>query len=154
MQDTIKLDGREFVSIDHALTASQDDYILAHLRIAGVMDILSDADGKSRTGKKRAEELLTQILLAGETQPILAGCLTEVGKKWNREEAERNTEKFRNISDKSEKAVMRTLIIRLVICFFGLGGTSRATSGKSSSPSGTVPPTENAEPSISGTSVQ
>ena len=35
--DTITLDGRKFTSVSQAITANQDDYILAHLRVAGAI---------------------------------------------------------------------------------------------------------------------
>ncbi len=154
MPETFKLAGREFHPVDQALSAKQDDFILAHLRIAGAMEVLSDADGKKRPDKKRAELLLTQIMLSGETHNILAGCLTEVGTKWSRAEADRNAAAFSEITSQDEKNLMRAMIIRLVIRFLGLGETSRRTSEKSSSPSGMVPPTESGEPSTSETLLQ
>ena len=51
--DTLKLDGREFARVTQTLTANQDDYILAHLRLSGAMDILADVGGKRTPEKKR-----------------------------------------------------------------------------------------------------
>jgi len=56
--DTITLDGRKFQGITQALTANQDDYILARLRLAGAVEVMSDPDGVKRTKEQRAEDLL------------------------------------------------------------------------------------------------
>ncbi|MBZ5700253.1 MAG: hypothetical protein LAN84_00240 [Acidobacteriia bacterium] len=152
MLDTITLDGRKFTGITQALTANQDDYILAHLRLAGAIEVLSDLDGVKRTKEKRAEDLLTQILLSGRTHHILAGCLTEDGKVWSREEANANAARFARITDIEEKTAMRSCIVRFIIGFFSLGEPSSEISPKSSSRSGRVPPIRNAAPSTSGTS--
>jgi hypothetical protein len=151
-ESIIKLDGRHFAGISQALTANQDDYILAHLRLSGAIEVLSDLDGKKRTNEQRAEDLLTQILLSGHTHHILAGCLTEAGKTWSRAEADANAARFAGITDIEEKTAMRTSIVRFVIGFFSLGEPSSETSRKSSSRSAKVPRTKNAAPSTSGTS--
>ncbi len=152
MIDTITLDGRKFQGITQALTANQDDYILAHLRLASALEVLHDLDGKERTDEKRMQDLLTQILLAGRAHHILAGCLTEEGKVWNRAEADANAARFAGITDVGEKTAMRSAIVKFVIGFFSLGEPSSETSRKSSNRSGKVPPTKNADPSTSGTS--
>lgn len=152
MPDTITLDGRQFTSISQDLTANQDDYILAHLRLAGAIEVLSDLDGIKRTQEKRAEDLLTQILLSGRTHHILAGCLTEDGKVWNRKEADANAARFAGITDLTEKTAMRSSIVKFVIGFFSLGEPSSETSRKSSSRSAKVPPTKNEAPSTSASS--
>lgn len=152
MLDTIKLDGRTFHGIAQSLTANQDDYILAHLRLAGAIEVLEDLDGKKRTTEKRAEDLLTQILLSGRTHHILAGCLTEDGKVWNRKDADTNAERFAAITDIPEKLEMRTSIVKFVIGFFSLGEPSSEISQKSSSRSARVPPTKSAAAATSGTS--
>jgi hypothetical protein len=121
MLDTITLDGRKFTGISQALTANQDDYILAHLRLAGAVEVLSDLDGVKRTKEKRAEDLLTQILLSGRTHHILAGCLTEDGKVWTRAGADANAACFAAITDMEEKTEMRSSIVKFVIGFFSLG---------------------------------
>jgi hypothetical protein len=150
--EAITLDGRKFHSISQALTANQDDYILAHLRKAGAIEVLSDLDGVKRSKEQRAEDLLTQILLSGRTHHILAGCLTEDGKTWSRESADSNAARFAAITDVAEKTEMRKSIVTFVIGFFSLGEPSSETSQKSSSRSGMVPRTKNAAPSTSGTS--
>jgi ABC-type nitrate/sulfonate/bicarbonate transport system ATPase subunit len=67
----ITLDGRKFTGMQ-ALAANQDDYILAHVRLAGAIEVLHDLDGKERTNEKRRQDLLTQILLSGRVHHILS----------------------------------------------------------------------------------
>jgi len=150
--ETITLDGRKFAGISQALTANQDDYILAHLRLAGALEILSDVDGVQRTKEKRAEELLTQILLSGRTHSILAGCLTEEGKVWTRKEADANALRFAAITDHVEKKAMRGAIVGFVVDFFGFGEPSSESSPKSSSPTEKGRRTKSAARSTSGIS--
>jgi hypothetical protein len=154
MLETITLDGRKFRSITQALTASQDDYILAHIRAAGAVEVLSELDGVKRSPEKRAEDLLTRILLSGQTHHILAGCLTEEGKAWNRKDADTNAERFAAVTDLDEKLAMRREIVGFVVGFFSSGEPSSETSQKSSSRSAKVPPTKTAAPSTSETSRQ
>jgi hypothetical protein len=130
--ETLKLDGRDFTGITQTLTASQDDYILAHLRLAGAMDILADIGGK-KNPEEKAEALLTQIQLSGRKPFVLAGCLTEIGKKWTRAEADRNAGLFAEITDEKEKLAMTQAIVQVVIGFFRLGEPSSKSSPKSSS---------------------
>ena len=114
--ESIKLDGREFNGITQSLSASQDDYILGHLRAAGALEIIGDLDRTTkRTPRKRAEDLLTAVMLAGRTHHVIAGCLTEQGKKWTREEADRNAARFAELTDDEEKQGMRVAIARFVI---------------------------------------
>lgn len=152
MDDAFRIDGREFQPVSQNLTASQDDYLLAYLRLAGAVEVLTDADGKQREPGKRAEELLTQILLSGRSHHILAGCLTETGKKWTREEADRNAAIFAEITDPAEKGAIRTAIVGFVLSFFSFGEKSPATSRKSSSRKETGRPTGSAAAATSGTS--
>ena len=154
MEGTTKLDGREFRGIDHALTAAQDDYLMAHLRLAGAIEVLAEIGSESkRTIEEKSEDLLTRILLSGRTPFILAGALTEVGKKWTREEANRNAAVFAEITDPKEKLVIRQSIIGFVLGFFTSGGPSRTTSPQSSSPNEKDRPTESAELATSATSL-
>jgi hypothetical protein len=148
MQESIKLDGRTFFSISQSLTANQDDYIYVQLRLAGAVEVLTDLDGKTRTQEQRGEDLLTKLLESGRNFHVLAGCLTEEGRTWNRAEADRNAARFAGITEQEEKAEMRTSIVRFVIGFFSLGEASSETSPKSSSPSEMVPRTKNAGPKI------
>jgi hypothetical protein len=154
LNDTITLDGRTFHGVSQALTSSQDDYILAHLRVAGALEVLGDLDGVEREPKQRADELLTRILLSGRKQYILAGCLTEVGKTWNRSDAERNAAKFAALTGAEEKAAMTSAIVTFVIGFFQLGEQSSESSPKSSSQQGKGRRTKSAAPAISASSLQ
>src|SRR5712664_3496775 len=139
MFEDITLDGRKFTSISQALTANQDDYILAHLRLAGAIEVMGGLDGVKRTEEKRAEDLLTQILLSGRKHHILAGMLTEEGKVWNRADADANAARFAAITDIGEKVKMRSAIVDFVVGFFSLGEPSSETSRQSSSRSAKVP---------------
>jgi hypothetical protein len=152
MHETIKLDGREFQGPTQAITANQNNFLMAHLRSSGALEILTDADGKKRKDRQRADLLLTEILLRGQAGNVLAGCLAEVGKKWNREEAIRNAEAFGEITDAAEQREMHRVLVHFVIAFFELGATSRRTSGKSSNPKNEAPLTESAELSTSASS--
>lgn len=153
MLESITLDGRKFHGISQDITATQDDYILAHLRLAGALEVLSDLDGIKRTEQKRAEDLLTQILLSGRTHHILAGILTEEGKVWSRADADANATRFAEIRNVDEKLAIRKSIVEFVIGFFSLGEPSSKNSQKSSNQSGEVPPTKSAAPSTSETSL-
>jgi hypothetical protein len=135
----ITLDGRKFTGMQ-ALAANQDDYIIAHLRLAGAVEVLHDLDGKELTDEKRMEGFLTQLLLAGRAHHILAGCLTEDGKVWNRAEADANAVRFAAITDVSEKTEMRTIIVKFIIGFFSV----REASSEISRRSARVPPTKSA----------
>src|SRR5260370_254347 len=150
----ITLDGRKFTDVLHApFVANQDDYVLAHLRLAGdVVKVFNDLDGVQRTKEQRADDLFTQILLSGRTYYILAGILIEEGKVWSRAEADANAARFAAITDVGEKTAMRSAIVKFFIGFFSLGEPSPETSRKPSNRSGKVPPTKNADPSTSGTS--
>lgn len=148
MDESLTLDGRKFATVGQSLTASQDDYILGHLRLAGALEVLSGVDGKERSSEQKAEELLTRILLSGRASNILAGCLTEEGKKWRREEADRNAAAFAEITDESEKLAMRGAVVRIVVGFFSFGKPSSETSRKSSSRSEKGRLTKSAEAGI------
>jgi len=159
MEESLQLDGREFQGTSQSLTAAQDDYILAHLRLAGVLEVFADVDGpngktKGRSDEKRAEDLLTRILLSGRAPFILAGCLTESGRKWSRAEADSNAARFAEITDGDEKTAMRASIVKFIIGFFGFGEKSPATSRKSSSRKETDRPGESAEAATSAASPQ
>lgn len=148
--ETYTLGGQKFISsINQALTANQDDYLLAHLRLAGALEVLDDLDGKKRTKEKRAEDLLTQILLSGRQFYILAGCLAEEGKTWNRTDADANAARFAMITEQADKVLMRQFIVGFVINFFSLGEPSSKNSRKSSSQSEKDPGTKSAAPQTS-----
>jgi hypothetical protein len=141
--ETFKLDGRQFRGVAQDLSAAQDDYIVAHLRRAGAVEALTDS---TTPDEKRAEQVLTHIMLAGETFAVLAGCLTEVGKKWTRADAERNAARFAEITDRTEKLAMRAALIGFVIGFFEFGTKSSETSQRFSGPTAAGPSTKNAAP--------
>jgi len=138
------LDGRNFTGISHSLSANQDDYIVAHLRLAGALEVLQDLDGVRRSPEQRAEDLLTRILLAGKTHHVLAGCLTEDGKKWSRESADANAARFSEITDPAQKMAMRSYVVEFVAVFFSFVAKSSGTSPKSSLPTGKVRRTKSA----------
>lgn len=150
--EAISIGGRKFHAVAQNITANQDDYIVAHLRLSGGIEVLHDLDGIERTEEKRAEDLLTAIMLNGRTQFILAGVLTEDGTTWKRESANKNAEFFAALTDPAEKTLIRKKLVEFIVGFFSLGGPSSATSRKSSSPSGKVPPTKSGERTTSGTS--
>jgi hypothetical protein len=134
---TIKLDGREFHGI--TLTTNQDDYIIGHLSLSGALEVLGDVDEK-RAPKKRYQDLLTRILLSGRKQHILAGMLTEVGKKWTRAEADRNAAAFAEITDEDEKTTIHAAILRFVLSF--LEGRKKASASAGNFKEPTWPTTE------------
>jgi hypothetical protein len=148
MMETITLDGRKFTCMQ-ALAANRDDYIIAHLRLAGAIDVLHDLDGVKRTQEMRSDDLLTHIFLSGRTHHILAGCLTEEGKVWNRAEADANAARFAGITDTEEKLAMGKFIVEFVIGFFAVREASSEFSGKLAK----VPPTKNAMQSSSGIAI-
>jgi hypothetical protein len=139
--EIITLDGRKFHCDPQDHTASQDSYILAHLRLAGAIEVLNDLEGIERSPEKRAEELLTQILLSGRTHFILAGYLTEAGKDWCRSAADVNAARFAAITDVLEKAEMWKSIEAFVTALLLVRGALSETLQRSSSRSAEVPPT-------------
>jgi hypothetical protein len=149
MDDRFVLDGRAFRGLSESLTAAQDDYLLAHLRRSGAIEVLEAVPAAAGADQERAEQLLTRIMLSGETFHVLAGCLTEAGKKWSRAEAERNAAAFAEITDADEKLRMRAGLVRFVIGFFAFGPGSSATSRKSSGPNAKDRPTGSADPATS-----
>lgn len=144
----MKLDGREFDSVSQNITAAQNDYIIAYLRLAGALELFYSLNPKSSEIDVAhiREELITKILLSGLKSRILAGCLTETGKNWTRLEADRNAGIFDEITDVVEQTTMTSGLVGVVIGFFPYAGKSSATSPKSSDPSEEGQPTKNAEP--------
>jgi hypothetical protein len=152
--ETIKLDGREFRPIDQALAAAQDDYILVILRRSGALELLTKIpkDASLADRALRAGELVTIVLESGLNHRLLAGMLTEVGKKWTREEAERNAARFAEITDGEEKLTMHRRLVGFIVSFFPSGEPSSMTSPNSSSQSETAPATTSAEAATSAAS--
>jgi hypothetical protein len=151
---TLKLDGRDFVGISQALTAAQDDYIIGHLRAAGARQPLAALlAATTEIDKAEAgEALLTQIMISGRLHAVMAGVLTEVGKKWTFAEAERNTAVFRDLTDQDEKVALRQELMFFVANFIRFGGRSLPSSANSSSQHAKDRPTARAGRKTSATS--
>jgi hypothetical protein len=111
----ITLDGIKFAGASRFPTGDQGEYTADHLRLAGVLDVPNDP---ARTKEQIANDLVTQILLAGRKYYILAGCLAEDGEVWSRAEADANAARFAEITDASEKATMQSYLVEFVIRFF------------------------------------
>ena len=132
MDGTITIDGREFHGVTQELSAAQDDYLIGQLRLAGALDALLAA---KENPEAQAEWLLTQLMVSGRGPQVLAGCLTEKGKSWTFEEAERNAARFAAITNSRDKLAMREAVVGFVVGFFLYASQSARTSLKSSSPS-------------------
>jgi len=141
-ENVIRLGGRQFAGISQDISAAQDEYLMGHMRRAGCVEALMDP---ALPEEKRAEEVLTRILLSGETFHILAGYLTEPSKKWTRAEAERNATAFAALTDRESKMAMNGIVVGFVLGFFGSGAKSQPTSQKSSGPTSAESPIESAE---------
>lgn len=139
----MKLDGREFESVSQQITAAQNDYLTGHLRLAGVTELFLQLDDKTPEEKLQPirEQFITRILLSGRKSAILAGCLTELGKKWSREEADRNAARFDAIIDADEQTIMVSSLAGVVAGFFQHAGKSLRSSPRSSNPSDADPAT-------------
>jgi hypothetical protein len=152
--ETIKLDGREFRGITQSLSARQDDFILVELRQSGAMEILA-ALPKDATPAQRdaaSDAMFNKILDSGRKYRLLAGLLTEEGKTWTHGAADRNAERFGDITDTDEKVTMSRELMRLVVLFFRFGAESSTTSPNSSSQSDAAPSTGSAAVETSATS--
>lgn len=160
MGKTIHLDDREFIGLTQQMSAAQEDYVAIILSDAGAMPTIAEisrakpdvADDAKRT--KLADDLRLKIVRKGMTFKLLAGLLTEQGKKWRQEDAVRNAERFGDITNPEEKALMRDQLITLVFAFFPSGEASSTTSPKSSNPSETAPGISSEEVAISASSAQ
>ena len=147
--NTLCICGIDFEPAGQAITARQDNYLMGHLRLAGVIDVVAtmkdaDVDAKS-------SELLTRILVSGRAPEILAGMLVESGKKWNATRADELAELFGDATNPEDKEIMRKSLVSFVIGFFRLGDRSSTTSLNSSNPNNEEPATESAELAISET---
>lgn len=148
--ETIRLDDREFTLISGNVTAAQNDYILVYLNESGASDVLAPIAGtKKKPDERLGTVLLQTILKSGLQANVLAGLLTEKGKKWTRAEADRNAAIFADITDRKEQALMRTAMVGFVLGFFQSGEASSKTSPKSSNPSEQDPDTSSVEAPIS-----
>jgi len=149
---TITLDGRKFGGEARGEeTADQFEYVERHLRTALASEISDDPEGVTRTKERSAAHLVTQILLSGRSCYILAGCLTEEGRTWNRADADANAARFSQITDAEEKITMRLCIVEYVYGFRFRDADSSGTSRKPSSRSATARPAKNAAAPASGT---
>jgi hypothetical protein len=131
-EQLIRIGGREFHGVTQELSAAQDDYLVGQLRKAGALELVLSADPKN--ADHTAEALLTQIMISGRGPQVLAGVLTEVGKKWTFEDAARNAELFSQITDIDSKREMRTAIVGFVVGFFQFATAYAKTFQKSSLP--------------------
>jgi hypothetical protein len=170
-EQTIRLDGREFHGPTQALTMDQNDFVTTVLEDCGaspIMDeIIRDAirkkGGKAaavddKPPEQRVHSLLRKIVAAGKSTDVVAGLLTEKGKKWKRADAIRNAAIFKEITDTGEQVRMRGTIVAFAFAFFLYGEASSETSPKSSIPNEKDPGITNAGVAISenspGSSVQ
>lgn len=149
--ERVKLGGKNFLGVSQSLPANQDEFIMAKIRRSGAMDVLVGL-GVDSSSEARAQMLLTEIMDHGMTSAVLAGCLTEEGKKWNRADALANVELFDAITNEEEKTYMRRSLVRFVLGFFSSGGPSSESSRKSSSQAAKGLPTKNAARANSATS--
>ena len=148
--ETLHLCGLDFELAGQQFTARQDNYLMAQLRLAGVVDVV--ATMKDADVEAKSSELLTRILLSGRAPEILAGLLTEHGKKWSAKRAEELAELFGDATDREDKDLMRKSIVAFVLGFFLSGDRSSTTSPNSSNPNSEEPTTVSAEAAISETS--
>jgi hypothetical protein len=143
----IKLDGREFESVTQVLTARQQDFVTVNLRLSGASEILAtnkpSDDVPTRASK--AEAVVNRILESGRKYKLLAGLLTEKGKTWKREDAERNAEIFAESRDLDEQKRMNEHLLDFVLVFFRFGEVSSTTSPTFSTPTAKDPDTSSAE---------
>ena len=146
------LDGRTFEFTLSLLTAAQDNFVVGHLRAAGVYDIFAQ-DSRLSLEEKRIE-LLTRLLISGHATAVLAGMITEAGKNWNQRDADRNAQRFNDITDLAEKDRLREVLGGIVLSFFPLGEKSSPTSPSYSSRSGEDHDTGNEDQPTSATSLQ
>ena len=149
--NTLTLCGIEFDPPGQAVTSRQNNYLMGQLRLAGVIDVV--ATMKDADVEAKSSELLTRILVSGRAPEILAGLLTERGKKWNQQRADELAELFGDATDPEEQTTMRRSIVSFVIGFFRLGDRSSTTSLNSSNPNSEEPTIESAELATSETSL-
>ncbi len=115
---TITLDGRTFDATAQARACDQIAYIEYQLWCAGVVEIPNDLRPVTREEKRSADEVVTEILLSGRNCYLIAGCLNEQGKLWDRNEADRNASRFAAITDAREKAAMQEFVAGFIASLF------------------------------------
>ena len=152
--EPIKIDGRNWHGITDALSARQDDWILSQLRRSGAMDVLvlmaKDASKEDRGAA--GMEMFERIRESGRKFKLLAGLLTEEGKTWTHDSAEKNALRFSEITATEDKLAMNDELMRHVAYFSTFGAGFSTTSPNSLNQKKTVPATENAGVEISATS--
>jgi hypothetical protein len=131
-EQAIMIAGRQFQGVTQELSAAQDDYLIGQLRKAGALELVLSAD--ETKAEQTAEALLTQIMISGKSPEVLAGVLTEVGKKWTFEDAQKNARIFAEVTDIDSKREMRTATVGFVVGFFQFATAYAKTFRKSSLP--------------------
>jgi hypothetical protein len=131
-EQLITIAGRQFHGVSQELSAAQDDYLIGQLRKAGALELVLSADPQK--AEQTAEALLTQIMISGKSPEVLAGVLTEVGKKWTFEDAQKNAQVFAEVTDIDSKREMRTATVGFVVGFFQFATAYATTFRKSSLP--------------------
>ena len=155
--ETITIDGRQFHGITEAMTARQDDFILAQLRRSGSMDVFAALTKDATKEQKEAasDEMFNRIVESGRKYKLLAGLLTEEGKKWTQADAEANALRFEEVTNTEDKLTMNREVMRHVVLFFRFGAEFSTTSPNSSSQSDAAPVRqESAAVETSATSAQ
>ncbi len=118
---TITLDGRTFDATAQLRTHEQREYLEYQLWRAGVIEIPNDLGHVTRAKERSAEDAVTAILFSGRKSYVLAGCLTEQGRLWNRYDADANATRFEQITDATEKAAMQSFLAEFAADFFSEG---------------------------------
>ena len=131
-EQVITIAGRQFYGVTQELSAAQDDYLIGQLRKAGALELVLSADPAK--AEQTAEALLTQIMISGKSPEVLAGVLTEIGKTWTFEEAQKNAKLFAEVRDIDSKREMRTATVGFVVGFFQFATAYAKTFPKSSLP--------------------
>lgn len=132
--DSIRLAGKEFTLLDQQMTAAQQDYLSARFNRAGVTDLFVMPGQKPTEDElvKLRSEFVARILESGQKSFLLAGMLTEVGKKWSRVDADKNAALFDAITDRAEKEIMSESFVVWSMAFFLSAAKSSMTSPSSS----------------------
>lgn len=161
-ENTITLDGRKFESVSEAMTAAQENYVTGYLGLAKANDLVpqmlveypNDLTRQELEREAAAKEFLHTILTSGYASYVMAGILTEAGKKWTHAAAEKNARAFQGITDAKEKRAMRSSLVLFVLFFFLSLGASSENSPKFSNPTGAAPDTSPEVPESTGVGTQ
>lgn len=152
----IKLNGREFEGVTQTLTARQQDFVTVNWRLSGAAEVFAGLGSGDdiQTRAQKTETCINRILESGRKYKLLAGLLTETGKQWTREDAERNAEIFAESRDIEEQKAMNGHLMDFVLAFFRFGEVSSTTSPTSSTPTEKARDTSSAEQETSALSAQ